>query len=408
MFTLQDQITQKIVAALAAELAPIEQKSFLPKKIDNNAAMEAMMQGEEHLLKCTPEDFKTAIACLNKSVELDPENTRAYAALAFIYLEGANQGWLPSLGVSYFEARLRPHYYLRLAMQSPASLAYLVQSKLKLYRRQYEEAIEDCKQAMAFDPNNPLCHSFMGTVYTMAGRPMEAMEFHRRAMRLDSDNMALYFYQWGLAHFCMGQLEEAVTVFERAREINPEIRVYTAILASAYAQLGRKKEAAKAINSYHKTWLVLPTLRRAMYFWPFRDRETERRFAQGLLEAKMPGQPDGYYKVRQDQKLTGDEIRELIMGKTVTGYYPWNERQEWVDRTADGKAVIRGGHSGEIVLDQGQSYIEGDLLFEQWEKRTTGLRIGGPVYRNPEGTPEQKDEYLMFTDFAFLPMSQAT
>jgi adenylate cyclase len=404
MFSLQDRITQKIVSALAAELAPAQPKPF-PEKIDNTAAIEAMMQGEEHLLKFTPDDFSSAIQCFNKSIEFDPENARAYAALAFTYLEGANQGWLPSLGVSYFEARLRPHYYLKLAMQRPTSLAYLVLSKLKLYRRQYEEAIEDCKQAMTFDPNNPLCHSYMGIVYTIAGRPMEAMEFHRRAMRLDSENIALYLYQWGLAYFSMGQLEEAITLIERAREKNSEIRAYTAVLASAYAQLGRKEEAVTAINSYHKTWLVLPSLRRAMYFWPFKDQEIEQRFAESLLEARMPGQPDGYYKVRQDQKLTGDEIRELTLGKTMTGYYPWNERQEWIDRTADGKAVARGGKSGEIVLDQGRSFIEGDILFDQWEKRTTGLKIGGPVYRNPEGTPDRKDEYLMFTDFAFLPMS---
>jgi TolB-like protein/Flp pilus assembly protein TadD len=407
MYSLQDQITQKIVSALVAELTPVEQQPSIPKKIDNTAAIEAMMQGEEYLLKFTPDNFNNAIKCFNTSIELDPENGRAYAALAFTYLEGANQGWLPSLNVSYFEARLRPHYYLKLAMQSPTSLAYLVLSKLKLYRRQYEEAVDDCKHAMTFDPNNPICHSYMGVVYTLSGRPMEAMDFHRRAMRLDAENAALYLYQWGFAYFCMGQLEDAITLIERARRQNPEFRVYTAILASAYAQLGNKEEAVKAINSYHKTWLVLPTLRRAMYFWPFKDHEIEQRFAEGLLEAGISGQPDGYYKVRQDQKLTGDEIRGLILGKTMTGYYPWNERQEWIDRTGDGKAVIRGGKKGEIVLDQGQSYIDGDILFDQWEKRTTGLKIGGPVYRNPEGTFEQKDEYLMFTDFAFLPMSQS-
>ncbi len=407
VFTLQDQITQKIVSALTEQLTSVEQKRSIPLKIDNTAAIEALMRGEDHLLRFTPDDVTQAISCFNRAVEFDPENGRAYAALAFTYMEGANQGWLQSLGVSYFEARLRPHYYLNLAMQSPTSLAYLVLSKLKLYRRQYEEAIEDCKQAMILDPNNPMCHSYMGIVYTFAGRPMEAMGFHRRAMRLDTENAALYLYQWGLAHFYMGQIEEAVTIMERARDKNPEIRVYAAILALAYAQLGKKEDAVEAINNYYKTWLVLPTLRRAMYFWPFKDHEVEQRFAKGLLEATVSGEPDGYYKVQQDQKLTGDEIRELISGKTMTGFYPWNERQEWVDRTLDGKAVIRGGKSGETVLDQGQSYIEGDMLFDQWENRTTGLKIGGPVYRNPEGTSEQKDEYLMFTDFAFLPMSPA-
>ena len=404
-FNLQDQIIQKIVATLSEGLVPVEQKPKVPQKIDNSAANEAAVKGWEYLLGFTSHDFAKAISCFHHSLASDPENGRALASLAFAYLEGASLGWFPNLGVSYFEARLMPYYYLNLAMQNPTSLAYLVQAKLKLYLRLYEEAIEDGKHALSLDPNNPIGISYMGCIYALAGRPMEAIPLHRKALTLNPGHPALYLYQLGFTHFCMGQMEEAITIMERARKINPDIGVYAAPLAAAYAHLGKSDEAAQMLDDYRKTWLVLPNLRWTMFFWPFKDPEVEKIFAEGLLQAKMPGRTNGYYKILADQRLTGKEIQHLAYGRTLTGFYPWTERQEWIDRTAEGKIVIRGGEKGKVKLDSGSSTIENDQLFDQWQDRTKGIKIGGPVYRNPEGTPKQLNEYLFFNDFSFWPMS---
>jgi len=404
-FILQDQIIQKIVAALAEGLIQVAPKPQAPQKIDNSAANEAAVNGWEYVLGFTPHDFTKAIFCFHQSLTSDPENGRALASLAFTYLEGTNLGWLTSLGVSYFEARLRPYYYLDLAMQHPTSLAYLVRAKLKLYLRLYEEAIEDGKHALDLDPNNPIVNSYMGCMYALSGRPMEAISLHRKALTLDADHPALYLYQWGFAHFCMGQMEEAVRIMERARKVNPNIAVYAAPLAAAYAHLGRLDEAVKTLDDYRKTWLVLPKLRWTMFFWPFKDTEIEKTFAEGLIQAKISGRTNGYYKILTEYRLTGNEIQRLVYNRTMIGIYPWSERKEQVYRTRDGNAVIREGENGEIELDKGITIIENDQIFDQWQNRTKGLKIGGPVYRNPEGSPEQFNQYLFFTDFGFWPMS---
>ena len=76
--------------------------------------------------------------------------------------------------------------------------------------------------------------------------------------------------QRGLAHFCMGQLEEAVTSTERALTYNPEIRGWVLPLAAAYAQLGRNKEARAALDIYMKGRDYPINLRWLMYWYPFR------------------------------------------------------------------------------------------------------------------------------------------
>jgi len=402
---LQDRIIKKIMSSLPISPDLVDEKPFESKKIDNNAANQAADLGWEFLLNFTPDGFKKARSCFHQSLDSDPENGRALASLSFVYLEGANMGWTSKLGVSYFEARLRARHYLNLAKQNPTPLVHLVQARLNLYLRQYEEAIENGRQALSFDPNNPIVNSYMGCLYTLTGRPMEAVPCHRKALALDPGHPALYLYQWGFAHYCMGQIEEAVKIMERAREKNPDLNLYAAPLAAAYAHLGRLQQAARALDDYRKTWLVLPKLKWVMYFWPFRDSEIEKGFSKRLLQAKMPGQSDGYYKIIPDLRLTGNEIKKLVSGRTITGYYPWSERREWIDRTVDGKAIIRGGKEGKVKLDRGISIIENDQLFDQWQDRFQGLKIGGPVYRNPEGGRENLDEYIYFADYAFYPFS---
>jgi hypothetical protein len=164
-----------------------------------------------------------------------------------------------------------------------------------------------------------------------------------------------------------------------------------------------------------------------MYYYPFKHSEVAQRFADGLLKAGLPGKSSGYYKICEENKLTGEEIRELVFGRRSTGNTPWAGQPWWVERTNDGKATHgqypfhkddlpdddvvpwspgRGDwRSFAFSYDSGRSWIEGDLLCSQWETVHKGLKYCGTVFRNPEGTPEMKDEYVKITDFGIIPFS---
>lgn len=127
-----------------------------------------------------------------------------------------------------------------------------------------------------------------------------------------------------MAHFAMGQLEEAVTWWERAITLYPEVREgYSILLAPAYAHLGRDQEARTALEDFEELWEgVTPNLRDVMYWFPFKDPEVADRFADGLLKAGLAGKPSGYYKLSEEDKLTGEEIRALVFGRTISGFFP--------------------------------------------------------------------------------------
>ena len=365
IFALQDEVTMKILTALQVKLTASEQEQFARKDTDDITAKQAFLQGSEHYLRLTPYDFAKAYSYYKKAIELDPVYWRAYAGIAALYWKGSQLGELyRGLDVSYLQARLRPRQYLEMAMKDPTSLAHLVASEMNLLRRQYEEAIVEAKQAIALDPNDPSCHESFGWTLIMAGRPEEAVDFVKKLMRLDPHNPARYLYLLGLAHFAMGQLEEAVTSIEKASRLNPNHLGIEATLAAAYAHLGLDQRARTALDNYRKGWFAPLTLRELMYFYPFKDSEVADRFADGLLKAGLPGKPSGYYKISEKNRLTGKDLRELVLG-----------------------------------TDRSKYWIEGDMLCTKKWKLLSGCY---PVFRNPEGTPERNDEYLLIHGAGFL------
>ena len=125
------------------------------------------------------------------------------------------------------------------------------------------------------------------------------------------------------------------------------------------------------------------------------------RFAEGYIKAGLSGEPSGFYKISKENRLTGEEISELFFGRKVTGFTLASGKQWWVECSKDGKATIRDGDDS----DTGKSWIEEDMLCDQWDNFYEGLKDCWVVYRNPEGTPEKNDEYLGAPGYGIYPFS---
>ncbi len=59
------------------------------------------------------------------------------------------------------------------------------------------------------------------------------------------------------------------------------------------------------------------------------------RLAQGMVKAGLPGDPKNYNKVREENKLSGPEIKKLLFGKTSSGFSFGIKPLEWVLHIGD-------------------------------------------------------------------------
>jgi tetratricopeptide (TPR) repeat protein len=403
IFAFQDQITKKIVSALAVKLMGSEKDLLVQRGTDNVAAHDEFLKGWAHYLRLTPEDFAKALASFKKAIELDPNYGRAYAALALVCWTGtADLALLQGLGISWQEARLRSREYLQKAMKQPTSIGYNVSSQMYLQRRQHKEAISELERALSLDPNDPSCYQSMGWTLSMAGRPKEAIEYINTGMRLDPHNPSRYLALIGMAHFCMGELAQAAALSEKALRLNPENVGMGIQLAAFYGLLGRDQEARAALETVKKK-LFVGSVELFMFGYPFTDRSVADRYAEGLLKAGMPGKPSGYLLAFKENQLTGEEIRNLLSGSkiiemAILATFRWGVE---IDFKKNGEFTWRGANSS----DSGKSRIEGDMFCTQYQKNWWGLENCSTVFKNPSGRPETKDEYFFASDIGFRAFS---
>jgi len=285
VFALQDKVTRKIVAALAVKLTSEDKDLVANTGIENVAAYDAFLQGREHYHLHTRKDMAKAVASLKKAIELDPNYGRAHAMLAVAYSASANRGWARDLGWSNTDSLAKKH--LRLAMENPTASAYRAAVWIHAWKAEHEEAIAEAERAIALEPNNAHSYHAMGGALIYAGRSKEAIDSYKKAMRLNPHYPAQYLWFLGLAQFCVGQLEEAATSFERARKRNPRLAVWP--LAATYAHLGREQEAADMLAEYMKRrGSKRPTVKWLLKFFPFKDPKDVDRFTAGLRKAGLP------------------------------------------------------------------------------------------------------------------------
>jgi len=395
IFALQDQITKKIVSALAVKLIGSEKELGGQKGTDNAAAYDEFLRGWGHYLRFTPEDFAKAASSFRKAIELDPNYGRAYAALALLHWTGGTHpALLRGLGIVVEEARLRSGEYLQKAMKKPTSIAYDVSSQMYLFRRQHKEAISELERALSLDPNDPSCLASMGRTLTMAGKPKEAIEYINKGMRLDPQNPSRYLALLGMAHFCMGEIQDAASLTEKALRLNPENVSMGLQVAAFYALIGRDQEARSTLANVRKKLRIFP-LDVQMWHLSFRDRAVADRYADGLLKAGVPpwqlSATGRYLPAFKENQLTGEQIKTLLFGSTVTGIFSGS--RWWIDWKKNGECIWHGVITSDF--DRGNSRIEGNMICNQYQKNWWGLEDCATIFRNPSGTPETKDEYFL-------------
>jgi len=393
VFELQDKITAKIVTALAVRLAPDEQAIPVDRHTDNPAAYDIFLKGWSYLLRQTPKGTAKALAFFKQATELDSNYSRAYAALAQTYWNNTDEHFRGKTGVGVFESYENAIKFLRKARDKPSSQAHSLAARMLQRQRRFDMAMAEAKKAVDLAPNDPTAYETLIELLVYAGRPAEAIQFADNAMRLDPRFPGEKLFLKGMAHFAMGQPEEALAFINRALTHNPDPTRYAAIQTAALVELGRIEDAKVALGEYRGGCSGIPSLNSVMLDWPFEDVATAERLANGLIKAGLPSSPQRYYAVAPQDRLSSEQIDSTLFGKTVigAGISPCFGDEFEVTRDQDGQIVKQGWIT---VFRDGVSRIEQDVICDPW------ITFGDfcvPIFRNPHGTPDQQDEYLLFT-----------
>jgi adenylate cyclase len=285
IFSLQDEVTQKIVAALTVKLTDDEQERLLQKDTNNLEAYDYNLRGLESLYRWTKESMAEAQQMLEKAINIDPEYASAYSNLGKCYWANWANGWSqdPQSLEQAFELSQRA-----IALDDSLTSARIVLSDVYLWKKFHDQAIASIERAVNLNPNCADAIEQHGEILIWAGKPQEGIELVRRAMRLNPIYPVWYLCNLGHAYFLLDQHEEAIEIFKRAIIINPDFLPVHLILTLIYAEKGCREEAKAEFAEISRISPESTSLRAWCQRLPYKDQSVSERIIKGLRKAGLP------------------------------------------------------------------------------------------------------------------------
>jgi len=390
IFALQNEVIAKIVSALAVKLTDAEQRRIARLPTDNLEAYDYYLRAEQ-IGYGYGGMHADALSFYQKAIALDPKFADAYAGEA----RAALDVWRFDLDSVLPGAVARKRAYesasraLTLAPDNPR--AYAVLGLLQMVDGRHDDAIVSVRKAVSLDPNNAEAYTYLASVLTYAGRHSEALAAMETAFRLNPKPPAYFYGDLGWVLFFNRQYEKAIGPLEKARDAG----VYLETLAMAYAQLGRLDEARAEVDKILKTFPGANlAYYRVLHVHHKLEEDLDHRLG-ALRKAGVPEWPLGF-EVRPEDRLDGSAIEALTFGRTWIGHSVINGAPFLQEISQDGKLAYRD--TSNFVT--GTAWVDGDTLCQQNEAFLIGRKNCGYVYRNADGTPEEKNEYVYVNVYA--------
>ena len=241
VFALQDEVSRKIVSALAVQLTTDEEQQFSQAAQANPEAYDLLLRGLEQFRRFTRETNAAARELFKRAITHDPDFARAYADVALTHGIDIQFGWSEQSEELFAEA----FAYAEKALQLDPTLrqGYFVLANLYLASKQHDKAIDVGRKTVTLHPNYADGYAQFAQVLIHAGRPQDGLDTLGKAMTLNP--RYAFFYTWieGHAHMLMRQYDQAISAFKKVIEKNAHFPGAHLTLASLYGNLGDIEEA---------------------------------------------------------------------------------------------------------------------------------------------------------------------
>jgi DNA-binding winged helix-turn-helix (wHTH) protein/TolB-like protein len=214
LLTVQDEVAQKTVQGLELTLPGPEAGKLKTSPNVSPAAYEYYLRGVDLYAKG---DFPLAIKMLEKSTELAPQFASAWANLGRAYTANAS-----------FQVGGKNHYH-----RAEAAFA----------------------EALSLQPDAIDARIYMANMFTDTGQVEKAVPLLREALK-SNPNHAEVHWELGYAYRFAGMLQESLAECERARQIDPGVKLNSSAL-NTYLYLGQYDRFLESLPGTNDVALIV-------------------------------------------------------------------------------------------------------------------------------------------------------
>jgi TolB-like protein len=276
IFAVQDEVTGKIVEALAGRLTAQPPRKR-PKSIE---AYDLCVRGRT-LISISPEASREARLLLQRAIMLDPHYAEAHRWLAVDLW----QGW-----VQWGEPAERNRLAAVATAERGVTLdpndagCHLALGHLLAYERRWPESEAAFAAVLEIDPNYADAWMILAEQSVLKGKPAIAIERAQKAFRLNPHPPGWYYWDFGFTQYAARQYESAIVTLRNEATYRTVSR---RVLAACLAQLERTDEAHQEAALFMAS-NPLFTIGRWAETQPFRDEAMREHFVDGYRKAGLP------------------------------------------------------------------------------------------------------------------------
>ena len=288
VFDLQEQVTSRVVGAIAPRLEQAEIDRVKGKPTESMDAYDYYLRGIAAVHRWTRESNEEALSMFRRAIELDPNFASAYGMAARCYSQRKVSAWVMDRDGEIVETTRLARRAADLGRDDAVALGTAGMA-LGYVVGDLDACAQLIDRALALNPNLAWAWLFSGWTKIWRGEPEGALEDVARAMRLSPHDPQFFNMQAaaGMAHLFAGRYGEAFSWAEMSVRDNPHHVLAACTAAAASALAGRMPEAQRAGARLRE---LDPSLRVSNLekFIPLRRSEDFARLAKGLRGAGLP------------------------------------------------------------------------------------------------------------------------
>jgi TolB-like protein/Tfp pilus assembly protein PilF len=288
IFDLQDQVTGRVVGAIAPKLEEAEIERVRRKPTESLDAYDYFLRGMAGLNKWSREGNDEALAHFYRAIELDPNYAAAHGLAARTYVQRNAGGWVTDRPHELAEASRLARRAVELGHDDAVALATAGFALADLFG-DIEDGDAFIEKALELNPNLAWAWLYSGWVKAATGDADLAIEHIGRAKRLSPHDPQDFSIQSALAfaNFIAGRYGEALACAQAAVRDRPNYQLANCLAAASAAMAGEPAEARKAMERLRRQ---NPSLRLAdaRFLQMMRRPEDVARWTDALRQAGLP------------------------------------------------------------------------------------------------------------------------
>jgi adenylate cyclase len=281
VFALQDEVTEKVAAAIAPRVERAELSRARRRSSDNTDAYECYWKG----LSWVGYDLNKALDLFTQASNLDPEFASAYGMAMFCLANRTGFGLTRDIAKDRSEVSRLRQIVVRIGSDDGVALAQAGWAVAHILR-DLPGGKELIERAVELNPNVAAAWGCLGWINIWMGNPAIAKQHLLRSQRLDP-NPFFNSTSGGLAHACffLGQFDEALSHVEHVLNHNPDAHPILRIGAASAAFAERADVARRLGIHLVEVDPAFSVSRLKDYTGPYQRAELLEKYQEGLRRA---------------------------------------------------------------------------------------------------------------------------